>query len=144
MHYVELSLKSDSRIKFWNIRENPSFLLSGSLGRVNMAVLLKFFFLFLKFRNIRANPSLFLSGSLGRVNMGVLLKFVNYEQTYIISFKRGLLRATITEYIIWIYEHQWCSNRHRIWRLFRCNQMPSANRDSWFTPNVRIVKLATI
>ena len=43
MQYVELSLKSDSRIKFWNVRENPSLLLSGSLGRVNMGILLKFF-----------------------------------------------------------------------------------------------------
>ena len=32
----------------------------------------------------------------------------------------------------------------RIWRLFRCNQMPSSNRNSWFTPYVRIVKWATI
>ena len=70
MQYVELLLKSDSRIEFWNVRENPSLLLSGSLGRVNM---------------------------------GVLLKFVNYEQTYIISFKRGILRATITEYLVEIY-----------------------------------------
>ena len=32
----------------------------------------------------------------------------------------------------------------RIWRPFRCNQMPSTNRNSWYTPYVGIVKWATI
>ena len=31
-----------------------------------------------------------------------------------------------------------------IWRLFRCQQMPSTNRNAWFTLFVRIVKSATI
>ena len=34
--------------------------------------------------------------------------------------------------------------KNRIWRLFRCNQIPSTNRNAWFTPCVRIVKWATI
>ena len=34
--------------------------------------------------------------------------------------------------------------KNRIWWLFRCNQMPSTNRNAWFTPCVRIVKWATI
>ena len=34
--------------------------------------------------------------------------------------------------------------KNRIWRLFRCNQLPSTNRNAWFTPCVRIVKWATI
>ena len=34
--------------------------------------------------------------------------------------------------------------KNRFWLLFRCNQMPSANRNSWFTPYVHIVKWATI
>ena len=32
----------------------------------------------------------------------------------------------------------------RIWLLSRCNQMPSTNRNAWFTPCVRLVKWATI
>ena len=35
-------------------------------------------------------------------------------------------------------------NKNRIWRLFRCNQMPSTNRNAWYAPCVRIVKWATI
>ena len=31
-----------------------------------------------------------------------------------------------------------------IWWLFRCIQMPSTNRNAWFTPCVRIVNWATI
>ena len=31
-----------------------------------------------------------------------------------------------------------------IWRLFRCNQIPSKNRNAWFTPDVRTVKWATM
>ena len=34
--------------------------------------------------------------------------------------------------------------KNRIWWLFRCNQMPSTNRNAWITPCVRIVKWATI
>ena len=45
--------------------------------------------------------------------------------------------------------HEWYKRglfpkKNRIWRLFRCNQMPSTNRNVWFTPSVRIVKWATI
>ena len=40
--------------------------------------------------------------------------------------------------------HIWCKIRNRIWPLFRCNKMPSTNRDSWFTQYVRIVKWVTI
>ena len=29
--------------------------------------------------------------------------------------------------------------KYRIWRLLRCNQMPSTNRNAWFTPWMRIV-----
>ena len=36
------------------------------------------------------------------------------------------------------------SDTIRIWRLSRCNQMPSATRNAWFTPYERIVKWATI
>ena len=45
--------------------------------------------------------------------------------------------------------HEWCkqglfTKKNWIWRLFRCNQMPSTNRNVWFTLCVRIVKWATI
>ena len=45
--------------------------------------------------------------------------------------------------------HVWCKQglfreKNRIWWLFRCNQMPSTNRDACFTPCVRIGKWATI
>ena len=45
--------------------------------------------------------------------------------------------------------HVWCKQglfrkNDRIWRLFWCNQMPSTNRNVWFTPCVRIVKWATM
>ena len=45
--------------------------------------------------------------------------------------------------------HVWYINKvffrkNRIWWLFRCNQMPSTNRNAWFSPCVRIVKWATI
>ena len=45
--------------------------------------------------------------------------------------------------------HVWCkqglsSKRNRIWRLFRYKQMPSTNRNAWFTQWLRIFKWATI
>ena len=43
--------------------------------------------------------------------------------------------------------HVWCKQglfRKKNWWLFRCNQMPSTNRNAWFTPCVRTVKWATI
>ena len=32
----------------------------------------------------------------------------------------------------------------RIWRLFRCNQTPSTNRNAWFTPYMLIKKWGTM
>ena len=45
--------------------------------------------------------------------------------------------------------HVWCKQglflkKNRIWWLFRCYQMPSTNRNAWFTPCVRIGKWATL
>ena len=40
--------------------------------------------------------------------------------------------------------HEWWKQGLFLLRPFRCNQMPSTNRNAWFTPCVRIMKWTTI
>ena len=56
------------------------------------------------------------------------------------SFKMVAKNMLRTYGAKWVFSEK----KTRIWQLFPCNQMPPTNRNTWYTPYVRTVFLATI
>ena len=64
-----------------------------------------------------------------------------FDWLYHGTYTRWLLRTSFAHMKKNIF---FVRKKNRIWPFCRCNQMPSTNRNAWFTPCVRIVKWATI